>query len=215
MFSHSGHALYSFKTRLVLIQYTICTHLRYNIYWWHDRYSFKTRHVLIHATKYAHSRHESHSRHDIYSFKTRHALIQDTICTHSRHDVYAFQTINVPIEDSICTHFRHDMYPLKTRYVTIEDKKLIQNTTCRHIEEVLKNLILIGLYYRSLFICRGLFHRSLLLRRMYSLLHSECHPISISHLNLPGLFSTEPGKRDLETRVSIEFEIQEMTLQMQ
>ena len=33
---------------------------------------------------------------------------------------------------------------------------------------------------------------------MYSLLHLECHLISISNLNLFGLFSTERGKRDLE-----------------
>jgi len=32
----------------------------------------------------------------------------------------------------------------------------------------------------------------------YSLLHLECHLISISNLNLLGLFSTERGKRDLE-----------------
>jgi len=30
---------------------------------------------------------------------------------------------------------------------------------------------------------------------MYSLLHLECHLISLSNLNLPGLFSTECGKR--------------------
>jgi len=33
---------------------------------------------------------------------------------------------------------------------------------------------------------------------MYSLLHLECDVISISHLNLLGLFSTERGNRDLE-----------------
>jgi len=33
---------------------------------------------------------------------------------------------------------------------------------------------------------------------VYSLLHLECHLSSISNLNLPGLFSTERGKRDLE-----------------
>jgi len=32
----------------------------------------------------------------------------------------------------------------------------------------------------------------------YSILHLECHLISISNLNLLGLFSTERGKRDLE-----------------
>ena len=32
----------------------------------------------------------------------------------------------------------------------------------------------------------------------YRLLHLECHSISISKLNLSGLFSTERGKRDLE-----------------
>jgi len=32
---------------------------------------------------------------------------------------------------------------------------------------------------------------------IYSLLHLECHSISISNLNLPGLFSMERGKRDL------------------
>ena len=32
----------------------------------------------------------------------------------------------------------------------------------------------------------------------YSLLHLECHFISIANLNLLGLFSTERGKRDLE-----------------
>ena len=35
------------------------------------------------------------------------------------------------------------------------------------------------------------------LTRRYSLLHLECHFISISNLNLLGLFSTERGKRDL------------------
>jgi len=39
---------------------------------------------------------------------------------------------------------------------------------------------------------------SLLGSRCYSLLHLECYLISISNLNLPGLFSTECGKRDLE-----------------
>ena len=34
--------------------------------------------------------------------------------------------------------------------------------------------------------------------RRYSLLHLECHLISISNLNLLGFFSTERGKRDLE-----------------
>ena len=33
---------------------------------------------------------------------------------------------------------------------------------------------------------------------LYSLLHLECRLISISTLNLSGLFSTERGKRDLE-----------------
>jgi len=33
---------------------------------------------------------------------------------------------------------------------------------------------------------------------LYSLLHLECHSNSISNLNLPGLFSTERGKRGLE-----------------
>jgi len=33
---------------------------------------------------------------------------------------------------------------------------------------------------------------------MYKLLHLECHSISISNLNLCGLFSTERGKRELE-----------------
>jgi len=33
---------------------------------------------------------------------------------------------------------------------------------------------------------------------IYSLLHLECHVISISNLNLLGLFSTERGKRDPE-----------------
>ena len=33
---------------------------------------------------------------------------------------------------------------------------------------------------------------------MFSLLHLEFHSISISNLNLLGLFSTEGGKRDLE-----------------
>ena len=57
------------------------------------------------------------------------------------------------------------------------------------------NLNLIGLFYRSLFTCRGFFHRSLLLRRIYSLLRLECHPISISNLNLIGLFSTGRDKK--------------------
>jgi len=35
----------------------------------------------------------------------------------------------------------------------------------------------------------------------YSLLHVECHSISISNLNLPGLFSTERSKRDLEDQI--------------
>jgi len=34
--------------------------------------------------------------------------------------------------------------------------------------------------------------------KCYSLLHLECHVISISNLNLLGLFSTERGKRDLK-----------------
>jgi len=33
---------------------------------------------------------------------------------------------------------------------------------------------------------------------MYSLLHLECHLISISNLNLIGLFSTERGQRDIK-----------------
>jgi len=36
---------------------------------------------------------------------------------------------------------------------------------------------------------------------MYTLLHLECHLISISNLNLIGLFSTERGKRDLENSI--------------
>ena len=35
-------------------------------------------------------------------------------------------------------------------------------------------------------------------KNIYSLLHLECHLISISNLNLLGLFSIERGKRDLE-----------------
>jgi len=35
----------------------------------------------------------------------------------------------------------------------------------------------------------------------YSLLHLECHLMSISNRNLFGLFSTECGKRDLENQV--------------
>jgi len=38
----------------------------------------------------------------------------------------------------------------------------------------------------------------------YNLMHVECHLISISNLNLSGLFSTERSKRDLENRLSIE-----------
>jgi len=41
----------------------------------------------------------------------------------------------------------------------------------------------------------------LFLRIQYSLLHLECHVISISNLNLLGLFSTERGKRDLENKI--------------
>jgi len=33
---------------------------------------------------------------------------------------------------------------------------------------------------------------------VYSLLHLECHSISISNLNLTGLFSTNRGNRDAE-----------------
>jgi len=36
---------------------------------------------------------------------------------------------------------------------------------------------------------------------VYSLLHLKCHLISISNLNLLGLFSTERGKRDLENEI--------------
>jgi len=41
-------------------------------------------------------------------------------------------------------------------------------------------------------------HSSMLHLWAYSLLHLECHVISISNLNLLGLFSTERGTRDLE-----------------
>jgi len=34
--------------------------------------------------------------------------------------------------------------------------------------------------------------------QLYSLLHLVCHLISISNLDLLGLFSTESGKRDIE-----------------
>ena len=37
---------------------------------------------------------------------------------------------------------------------------------------------------------------------LYSLLHLECHFISISNLNLLGLFPTERGKRDLENQIT-------------
>jgi len=36
---------------------------------------------------------------------------------------------------------------------------------------------------------------------MHSQLHSEGHLISLSNLNLLGLFSTERGKRDLENEI--------------
>jgi len=39
------------------------------------------------------------------------------------------------------------------------------------------------------------------LQKCYSLLFLECHLISISNLNFPGLFSTKRGKRDLENNV--------------
>jgi len=38
--------------------------------------------------------------------------------------------------------------------------------------------------------------------RLYSLLHLQCHSISISNLNLVGLFSTKLGKRDLEDQIN-------------
>jgi len=41
-------------------------------------------------------------------------------------------------------------------------------------------------------------HENIYICYMHSLLHLECHLISISNLNLLGLFSTERGKRDLE-----------------
>ena len=44
---------------------------------------------------------------------------------------------------------------------------------------------------------------------IYSLLHLECDVISISNLNLIGLFSTESGKRDLELDLRLTFEIEE------
>jgi len=43
----------------------------------------------------------------------------------------------------------------------------------------------------------------------YSLLHSECHEISISNRNRIGLFSTERGKRDLENQI-IDWELGQM-----
>jgi len=56
------------------------------------------------------------------------------------------------------------------------------------------DLNLICLFSRSLFTCRAFFFRSLLLRRIYSLLYLECYPISISNLNLNGLLSTGRDK---------------------
>ena len=48
---------------------------------------------------------------------------------------------------------------------------------------------------------------------MYSLLHLECHPISISNLNLVGLFPIKLAKRDLEDTINKRFENQVPTLQ--
>jgi len=53
------------------------------------------------------------------------------------------------------------------------------------------------------------------IRMYYSQLHLECHLISISNLNLLGLFSMQRGKRDLENQIIIEIENEELTLQMQ